>query len=88
MRTWNPEGEGIAGQLIDDRKLCIFLLLGRRCGLGSLQEKASPVSVSEYDITINKNTRVATDTFVRSFFEVEEKNDIVDDGEFALQICR
>ena len=48
------------------------------------KEKASPVSVSDHDITINKNTRVATDTIVRSFFEVEEKNDIVANGKFAL----
>ena len=35
-----------------------------------------------------ENTRVAADTIFRSFFEVEEKNDIVSDGEFALQRCR
>ena len=39
-------------------------------------------------VRIKPNTQVATDTFVRSFFEVEEKNDIVADGEFALQRCR
>ena len=63
-------------------------MVGRRCRLGIPKEKALPVSVSDHDITINKNTRVATDTFVRSFFEVEEKNDIVADGEFTLQKCR
>jgi hypothetical protein len=39
-------------------------------------------------IRIKPNTQVATVTIVRSFFEVEEKNDIVADDEFALQRCR
>ena len=33
-----------------DRELRIFLLLGGRCGLGVPREKASPDSVSEYEI--------------------------------------
>ena len=48
------------------------------------KEKASPVSVSDHDMTINKNTQVVTVTFAWSFFEVDEKNDIVSDGKFAL----
>ena len=71
-----------------DRELRIFLLIGRRYGLGVPKEKASPVSVSDYDMTINKNTRVETDTIVRSFFKMGDKNDIVADGKFALQRCR
>ena len=39
-------------------------------------------------VRIKPNTQVATVTIVRSFFEVEEKNDIVADDEFALQKCR
>ena len=49
-------------------------------------------------VRIKPNTQVATVTIVQSFFEVEEKNDIVfeveekndivADGEFALQRCR
>ena len=46
----------------------------------SPQEKSLPVSVSDYDISINRNILVATDTIVWSIFEVEEKDDIIADG--------
>ena len=53
------------------------------------KEKALSVSVSDHDMTINKNTWVATVTFAWSFFKVDEKNDIVANGEFALfKHCR
>ena len=39
-------------------------------------------------VEIKQNTQVVTVTIVWSFLELEEKNDIVADGEFALQRCR
>ena len=51
-----------------------------------LKEKALPVSVSDHDMTMNKNTRVVTVAFAWNFFEADEKNDIVADGEFVSLI--
>ena len=39
-------------------------------------------------VEIKQNTQVATVTIVWSFLDLEEKNEIVSDGEFALQRCR
>ena len=71
-----------------DRKLRIFLLIGRICKLGIPKEKALAVSISDYDMTINEKSWVVTDSIVWSFSEVEKENDIFSDREFTFHRCR
>ena len=53
-------------------------------GFGSLQEHS--LRFSNYNCVSRENIWVATATIAWSFFEVEEKNDIVPDGESLLNM--